>query len=233
MRLLIVRHGDPDYENDTLTDLGRREAEALAHRLAGAGVTQLFSSPMGRATATAEPSGAACGLPVEVLPWAAELRHMPRVTDASGREVPAWNAPGELVRGGLGPGTSPNPWAAFCQGAYGQRLKELATASDAFLAGFGYERHDGVYLAPPDDDHVVAVVCHNGFGLAWLAHLLALPTPLVWCGLFLAPTSVTTVLWERRSDRLAVPRALSVGDASHVAAAGLPPSSRGLTANHH
>ena len=30
MKILIIRHGDPDYENDTLTEHGRLEAEYLA-----------------------------------------------------------------------------------------------------------------------------------------------------------------------------------------------------------
>lgn len=34
MRLLIIRHGDPDYAVDSLTEKGRREAEFLAERMA-------------------------------------------------------------------------------------------------------------------------------------------------------------------------------------------------------
>ena len=30
MRLLLIRHGDPDYEHDCLTARGRQEAAALA-----------------------------------------------------------------------------------------------------------------------------------------------------------------------------------------------------------
>ena len=30
MRILFVRHGDPDYVNDTLTEKGHREAACLA-----------------------------------------------------------------------------------------------------------------------------------------------------------------------------------------------------------
>lgn len=33
MKLLIVRHGDPNYEIDSLTDTGWKEAELLAGRL--------------------------------------------------------------------------------------------------------------------------------------------------------------------------------------------------------
>ena len=33
MRLLIIRHGDPDYSIDSLTEKGWREAELLKDRL--------------------------------------------------------------------------------------------------------------------------------------------------------------------------------------------------------
>ena len=33
MRILIIRHGDPDYANDTLTEKGHREAKLLAEKL--------------------------------------------------------------------------------------------------------------------------------------------------------------------------------------------------------
>ena len=33
MRLLLVRHGEPDYEKDCLTDLGIKQAEIVAKRL--------------------------------------------------------------------------------------------------------------------------------------------------------------------------------------------------------
>ena len=34
MRILLIRHGDPDYAHDTLTAQGRKEAQLLARRLA-------------------------------------------------------------------------------------------------------------------------------------------------------------------------------------------------------
>ena len=33
MRILFIRHGDPDYEHDCLTELGRRQALAVSERL--------------------------------------------------------------------------------------------------------------------------------------------------------------------------------------------------------
>lgn len=34
MKLLIIRHGDPDYTIDSLTEKGHREAELLSERIA-------------------------------------------------------------------------------------------------------------------------------------------------------------------------------------------------------
>ena len=34
MKLLLIRHGDPDYVHDDLTEIGKREAELLSGRIA-------------------------------------------------------------------------------------------------------------------------------------------------------------------------------------------------------
>lgn len=48
MLLYIIRHGDPDYATDSLTERGVLQAEAVGKRMADAGITRIFSSPMGR-----------------------------------------------------------------------------------------------------------------------------------------------------------------------------------------
>ena len=53
MRLLFVRHGDPDYKNDCLNEIGRREARALAALGPRIGWGTSFVSPLGRAQETA------------------------------------------------------------------------------------------------------------------------------------------------------------------------------------
>ena len=56
MRLLFIRHGEPDYERDSLTKKGFKEAEYLAEYLAGEKIDKCFVSPLGRAKATAAPT---------------------------------------------------------------------------------------------------------------------------------------------------------------------------------
>lgn len=53
MRIIFVRHGEPDYVKDSLTEKGWREAELLADRISQWNVTDFYCSPLGRAKDTA------------------------------------------------------------------------------------------------------------------------------------------------------------------------------------
>ena len=52
MRLIFIRHGEPDYEKDCLTELGHKQAAAAAQRLLSEGIDEIYSSPQGRAFQT-------------------------------------------------------------------------------------------------------------------------------------------------------------------------------------
>ena len=53
MRIIFVRHGEPDYQHDCLTETGKKQAEAASKRLAREGIDEIYASPMGRAAETA------------------------------------------------------------------------------------------------------------------------------------------------------------------------------------
>ena len=82
MRLILIRHGDPDYEHDTLTQKGRREAALLAERTKKWKVNDVYTSPLGRARATAQPSLQNWGKEAVVLDWAQEFFYL--VPDGKG-----------------------------------------------------------------------------------------------------------------------------------------------------
>ena len=54
MRILIVRHGNPNYELDTLTETGWKEARLAAEHLAKFDIAAFYVSPLGRAQDTAK-----------------------------------------------------------------------------------------------------------------------------------------------------------------------------------
>ena len=72
MVLYIIRHGNPDYENDTLTEFGWKEAEILGERMAKENPDLIFMSPRGRAIATAQPTLRRLGKEGVVEPWMTE-----------------------------------------------------------------------------------------------------------------------------------------------------------------
>ena len=75
--LLLVRHGETDWNAEgrlqghtdrPLNDFGRRQARALADRLAGDGITAMYTSDLSRAQETAEILAERLGLAVVVDP---------------------------------------------------------------------------------------------------------------------------------------------------------------------
>ena len=73
MRLLIVRHGEPDYEEDSLTETGWKEAEALADRLSKLTVKKFYCSSLGRARDTAAVTLKRMNREAEICPWLREF----------------------------------------------------------------------------------------------------------------------------------------------------------------
>ena len=53
MRILLIRHAEPDYTVDSLTPKGRVEAELLSRRMIRYDIRDFYVSPLGRARDTA------------------------------------------------------------------------------------------------------------------------------------------------------------------------------------
>lgn len=236
MRLYIIRHADPDYPNHTLTPAGHLEAAALARRLAGHGLDYIYASPLPRAQITARYTADLLKLPVVTEDWLIEIEgwdtEYPDLLE--GGFIPAWDIPGEKLRAN----PAYHSWETWDstepldRPVYRETVAQFAQDSDSFLARHGCVR-DGVnYRIAADNELQIAAFCHNGTALLWLSLLLHLPPPLVWCNFWHAPSAVTTVLFERRSEHLAAPRCLSVADTSHLYEARLPVQPRGIRGNY-
>ena len=95
MKLLLIRHGDPDYPNDTLTDKGHHQAKLLAESLLPVPIDRLFVSPLGRARHTADYLIRLKKLDYEIVDFFKELNG--RYTD----NLYAWNHHGcDLLKPG-------------------------------------------------------------------------------------------------------------------------------------
>ena len=224
MQLLIVRHAEPAYPRDALTDRGRWQARLLAEHLARSGIEALHSSPMERAMATARAVAEVAAVEVGVEPWTAELETW-AIRPGRVDESPAWEVDACFVRGAAA-AADRQRWPVLeplASADLAAPFAELVRASDRFLAGLGYRREGEAYRGLPGAARGRQVmICHCGLALTWLAHLLAMPPTLIWAGFTLAPASVTTVVFEPAGSGLWVPRCRSLGEVAHLAGAAEP-----------
>lgn len=230
MRLYIIRHGDPDYEHDCLTSVGKVEAEALAEYLEYVGIDQIYSSSAGRAIETASYTSRRLGKKLGILDWAKEhsglLLH--------NENLPAWDISGQEVRKQEFL-VDPNNWSKVSdferiqsiQNAYNNMVEN----SDKFLSELGFEREGMIYKIKNRNEQKIAFFCHGGFGKTWLAHLLAIPLPLMWGSFLMLTTSVSTILFEERIPGFACPRCIGFGELPHLYHQKIEPGRNGILAN--
>ena len=225
MRLILIRHGDPDYAADGLTEKGKREAALLAKRAKDWQIDDAFTSPLGRAKATAAPCLREWGKEAVVLDWAQEFFYC--IDDGRGGKRIPWDFyPSEWTKEDKN--FIENEWVnAEIMLPLRDKYEWVCRSLDELLKGYGYERDGRAYRAVKPSGKTVVIFCHFGVASIMLSHLLNLPTQALLHGLFLPPTSVTVLNTEERWGDEAYFRAERIGDCAHLIAGGEPISASG------
>ncbi len=244
MRILIFRHGDPNYEIDGLTDKGKVEAELLAKQIKSFGIDEAYVSPLGRARATADYSLKELGMEAEVLDW---LQEFPAYFDANKADAETRGAyKNELKIGSDGTYEKRIVWdmmpSYFAEhpevfDAKAWRDSEVAKASniveiydhviecfDEFLMGQGYVRSGNVYKVTGGNEKVLGFFCHFGITCVLLSRLWNVSPFVPLQFLAMAPTSLTEIVTEEREKGIAIFRALRIGDITHLTVGNEEPS---------
>lgn len=234
MRLIIVRHGDPDYAKDSLTEKGWKEAALLADRITKLDVKEFYVSPLGRAKATASLSLEKMGRTATECPWLREFNASIMRPDVAGRETIAWDwLPEDWTKNPffyqsdswwtdpvMMQGKAPH---ADAMGIYDE-YKWVTENFDKLLAKHGYVREGNLYLAKEPNRDTIVLFCHFGVECVLLSHLMNVSPMVLWHHFCAAPTSVTTIYTEERRDGIALFRTSSFGDISHLYVADEPPA---------
>ena len=229
MKLIFIRHGDPDYKNDTVTERGRREAEALSPRVLAWKADRFFCSPLGRAQDTGKIALQAESGKIETLEWLREF-HVPVLDPVTGEEripwdfMPAyWTCVEEMY--------DRHNWVnapVMQTGDIDSRQAVVRDGLDSLLAFYGYKRQGGFYVTEQGNEQVLVFFCHLGVQFVALSHLLGVSAPVLWQSFFVAPTSVTVVETEEREKGKVAFRCKKLGDTSHLYVAGIEPSGAGF-----
>lgn len=229
MKILIIRHGEPDYSIDSLTHKGWHEAELLSERLCRMRLDGLYVSPMGRARDTARPTLEKLGREAEVLDWLHEFRGC-IVNPNSGQRSLPWNL-------------SPQYWTKqpelydrqawrenglFRSGDVAEVYDATAAGVDTLLARYGYVRDGGIWRCAGNDETTIVLFCHFGVGMVMLSYLLDVSPSVMWQCFFMPASSVTTLVTEERVKGEVFFKCMQLGDTSHLYAGSEQVSKAGL-----
>lgn len=224
MLLYIIRHGDPDYATDSLTPRGVQQAEAVAKRLADAGIDRIFSSPMGRARQTAEPTCRLLGLSYEVEDWTREISPHIKTTYPDGRRRSVTRLQNTYYRENgsmLLDYDHALECPAFALTTMGDILPYLEAHGKDFLERLGYREEGGVFRILNPNEQRVALFCHGAFSRAWLSILLHIPVHMMWSNFSYTHTGVTVLEFKNNENGVTAPKCLCFSDVSHLYAQGL------------
>jgi probable phosphoglycerate mutase len=240
MRLIFIRHGDPDYSIDSLTEKGWREAELLSDRVKEWDVTAFYVSPLGRARDTAGVSLKKIGREATVCPWLKEFI-VPILDPETGEKRIPWDfMPEYWTKEPLL--YDKDRWfdaPVMKTGDLKVEYKKVCDGIDGLLASYGYVREGGFYrTAKPrvtaanrgtvPEDATLVFFCHLGATLTVMSHLIGISPVALLQGFFMAPTSITVLASEERREGAAYFRCQTVGDASHLRTNGEPVSAAGF-----
>lgn len=230
MRILLIRHAEPDYTIDSLTAKGHVEAELLSRRLSRYDIRDYYVSPLGRAKDTAAYTLNRIGREAETLPWLREFRGSYPDPESGKRRVVAWDVKPRIWK--TFPGVmSIDTWCdapVFDGGDVREVWKETADGLDALLSRYGIIKNGPVWKCAENGDYTIALFCHFGISMAILGYLTDVSPMILWHHTLCLPSSVTEVVTEERIKGEVSFRVTKLGDLTHLEAAGEIRSTAGL-----
>lgn len=226
MRLIIIRHGDPDYSIDSLTEKGWKEARYLADRISRLNVKEFFVSPLGRAKDTASFTLEKMGRQATECQWLREFAPKVKRPHKGGQTGVAWD-------------WMPKDWTAYEEhyqydhwydtdilrdANVKEEYQWITENLDAFLRERGYVRDGHLYRVEQANEDTYVFFCHFGLGCILIGYLLGISPMVLWHGLCAAPTSVAILNTEERQKGIASFRMSEYGDISHLYVKGEEPA---------
>lgn len=231
MRLIFIRHGDPDYTIDNLTEKGKREVALLTPRICNwKNITAFYTSPLGRAKATGEPALKKLGQEAEVCPWLKEFNaeRWDLMPDFYNSNPDFFNKDKWFLTDFMESKNTPADYKEVCNGI------------DEILSRYGYIRNSqGFYdvknpvpnhnwsepikkyhLKSVKDDYpqepTLVFFCHLGVMFTIISHLVGVSPMQLWQGFYVAPTSITILNSEERIAGQGWFRVERLGDTNHL-----------------
>ncbi|MBO4902988.1 MAG: histidine phosphatase family protein [Lachnospiraceae bacterium] len=219
MKLVFIRHGEPDYTIDGLTEKGKVEADLLAQRLRDFPMDHIYVSPLGRAKQTAEPTLKLLQREAVECEW---LKEFPPLIQRPDREEGNMSIAWDWM---------PKDWTCvpdfytyenwmkhpvMVAGKVGEEYARVTGHFEELLKKHGYEKSGNLFLAKEPSNDTVVFFCHFGVTAVLLSYLLHVSPMILWHGMVMPPSSVTVIATEERQKGYASFRINLFGDVSHL-----------------
>ena len=226
MRILIVRHADPNYDIDSLTETGWKEAGLAADYLSKIDVKAFYVSPLGRAQDTAGCTLKKMGRQAETCDWLREFDAHIKRPDTPDEDTICWDwLPADLEK-------DKQNYDSFAwtdtdimkAGNVKEKYDKVCQGLDEVLKKHGYERDWMHYKAVKPNNDTIVFFCHFGVECVLLSHLINVSPMILWHGFCALPSSVTSVYTEERRRGIASFRINEFGSTTHLYIAGQKPS---------
>ena len=163
MKILLIRHADPDYEADSLTPQGWKEARLLAERISAMDICKFYVSPLGRAKDTASLTLQKMQRQAQECLWLREFAPLIRRPDQQKPSIvwdwlpQDWTAVKAFYE--------KDAWMhqeAMVQGEVAAEYQWVTKSLDQVLAEHGYVRENHYYRAARSNMDTIAFFCHFG-----------------------------------------------------------------------
>lgn len=225
MLLYFIRHGDPIYNPDSLTEKGKIQAEALSNRLVKSKIDRIYCSSSTRAIQTAEPTAKKLGREIEILDWCNE-KYAAAEFGIVENEKWKWIFQSEECLKKF----SDNDMSKFGfewyesqtlsneeRRRYKDGIKRIQKHTYELLKELGYEHNDTehCYTAVNPNDMRVALFAHDGFSRAFMSAVLDIPYPYL-LRFEHNHTGMTVIEFFSYADGTAFARVLQYSNDSHL-----------------
>lgn len=230
VRILLIRHAEPDYSLDSLTPKGRVEAELLSRRLMRYDIRDFYVSPLGRARDTAAFTLDKLERKAEILPWLREFMGSYPDPETGKRRIVAWDVKPRIWTAFPGV-TDIRSWCnapVFKDGNVREIWQQTICGVDELLSRYGYVKDGPVWRCEDNQAFTIALFCHFGISMAVLGYLTDISPMVLWHRTLCLPSSVTEVVTEERTKGEVSFRMTKLGDLTHLEAAGEKRSTAGL-----
>ena len=229
MILFYVRHGDPIYNPDYLTELGKKQAEALVSRMKECNPDKIYASSSNRAIMTAQPTVKALNKEIEILDWCNEgyaWRDLSIKEDDGSITWCFYHSKMKKILASNEVRKLDKLWydhPAFDEYSFKSGYKRIHSETEAFMLSLGYKHDDenNGYIAIKPNSNRIALFAHQVFCLTFLSCLLDIPFPQMTLNFDMSHSNVTTIYFDE-NEKFVKPKVLQMSNDSHLFAAGIP-----------